>query len=264
MYTASPPESEPLMHDEDISMTHALPTGPLPGWLEQAWLQRYLDRELTDLENEWFEAYAIDKAELIAAIDTDNTLRDAMHAWHAQQLAKSAARFTASPQTIAETAATYAAPVVARDARWAASDNRRPTRWFRPLVAAASLTVAAVLGASAAQWTGQTGSSGSLPVVSSPRRVVFDNLRGGATAAPLVSAERSAGAVLIDIAVPPQAEAVVAHFSDGSSLNLDVSNDGFVSLVGASSELQRLSPIRVSYRSDGHSVERALDLSAVL
>ncbi len=59
----------------------------LATWLEDAWLERYLDRELTDAETAWFEAYMLDKPRLIAAIDSDTSLRDGLHAWHAKQSA---------------------------------------------------------------------------------------------------------------------------------------------------------------------------------
>ena len=66
------------------------------------------------------------------------------------------------------------------------------------------------------------------------------------------------------MAVPAQAEAVVAHFADGSSLPLDVSSDGFISLVGAPAELQRLSPIRLAWQVNGQAGERRLDLASAL
>lgn len=49
-------------------------------WLESAWLARYLDRQLSAEESGWFEAYVLDKPDLLASIDADNRLRDAVAA----------------------------------------------------------------------------------------------------------------------------------------------------------------------------------------
>lgn len=225
---------------------------PLPDWLEQAWLQRYLNRELDAAESEWFETYAIDKPSLIAAIESDNSLRDGLHAWHAQGagIEMPATVVTASP--------------LGHDRESSPRRNASPRRWLRPFAAAASLAIAAVFGAGAAQWAGN-GSSAGVAAVASPRRVVFDTLRGADTVTPLVeSARRANDPLLVDVAVPAQAEAVVAHFADGSSLPLDVSSDGFISLVGPAAELQRLSPIRLAWQVNGQVGERRLDLASAL
>lgn len=226
---------------------------PLPDWLEQAWLQRYLDRELSPPEIEWFETYAIDKPALIDAIEADNTLRDALHAWYAQEQRAAATR---PPASIGQAPAT---PTTTRH-------RRMSPRWLRPLAAAASLAVAAVFGAGASRWlASDDGMTAAIPAVSSPRRVVFDSLRGTNGDAPQVEPARvGADPLLIDIAVPAQAEAVAAHFADGTVLPLVVSDDGFVSLVGRPEQLQRLTPIRLSYTVNGVASERPLDISSAL
>lgn len=50
----------------------------MAAWLESAWLARYLERGLDPAENDWFEAYLLDKPALLAAVDADNTLRAAL------------------------------------------------------------------------------------------------------------------------------------------------------------------------------------------
>ena len=40
-------------------------------WLEQAWLIQYLDRQLASKETAWFEAYAMERLELLRTIDAD-------------------------------------------------------------------------------------------------------------------------------------------------------------------------------------------------
>jgi anti-sigma factor RsiW len=47
-------------------------------WMETAWLVRYLDRELSDDEAVAFEAYVLDKPELLAQIEADTNLRDTL------------------------------------------------------------------------------------------------------------------------------------------------------------------------------------------
>lgn len=230
-------------------------TAKIPDWLEQAWLQRYLDRELSAAENEWFEAYAIDKAALVQAIESDNALRDAMHAWHAQEQLNGASSLPASVAETPPVAYLAAAPVRRR---------RASPRWSQPLAAAASLAVAAVFGAGVSQWLAPASIDGAASV-NSPRRVVFDSLRGSNSTAPHVEpARKTADPLLLDIAVPAQAEAVIAHFADGSTLPLVVSGDGFVSLLGSPDELRRLSPIRLAYTVNGVASERPLDLSNAL
>jgi hypothetical protein len=45
-----------------------------------AWLVRYLDRQLASKESAWFESYAMDKPVLLAKIEADTRLRDALAA----------------------------------------------------------------------------------------------------------------------------------------------------------------------------------------
>jgi hypothetical protein len=52
--------------------------GPMPEWLEDAWLGRYLDRLLTEEETHWFEQYVLDKHRLLSLIDADTRLRKAL------------------------------------------------------------------------------------------------------------------------------------------------------------------------------------------
>jgi hypothetical protein len=59
-------------------MTPTTSPARMNAWLEQAWLTRYLDRQLASDEATWFEAYALDKPELLAMIDADTRFRDAL------------------------------------------------------------------------------------------------------------------------------------------------------------------------------------------
>lgn len=55
------------------------PAMPLAPWLEQIWLDRYLDRELDPGALAAFETYLLTRPHLIAALEADNALRDLMH-----------------------------------------------------------------------------------------------------------------------------------------------------------------------------------------
>ena len=228
---------------------------PLAIWLEDAWLQRYLDRELSDEECEWFEAYALDKPRLIDAIDADTNLRDGLHAWHAgQQGAESRANpldddSVSNVVDLVGTGSTTPVP-------------RKTAPWFRPIAIAASLVLAGLLGASAARWAPMTDVAGG--PIASPIRIVFDTLRGSDSSPLVEHSTNSSAPLLIDIAVPAQAESVVAHFADQSSLALPVSADGFVSLTGPRNALLQRSPIRIAWRLAGQPQERLLDLKATL
>lgn len=61
-------------------MSDSANRGAMPPWLEDAWLRRYLARELAPDETEWFETYVMQRPHLVAQIDTDSDLRDALHA----------------------------------------------------------------------------------------------------------------------------------------------------------------------------------------
>jgi len=56
-----------------------LPTR-MSAWLEQAWLIQYLDRRLAGEEAQWFESHAMERPKLLATIEADTRLRDALAA----------------------------------------------------------------------------------------------------------------------------------------------------------------------------------------
>lgn len=230
----------------------------LAEWLEDAWLQRYLDRELNDAESAWFEAYMLDKPRLIAAIDTDNALRDGIHAWHAQQLGDAA-------QTSSDAITTPPAPASVEIASSELKRNSKPLPFagaYRFLPMAAAICVGALLGAAAARWL--IPATAVLPVINSPNRIVFDTMRGSA-AEPVVERPQDVGAaLLIDVAVPLQATDVVAYFSDQSSLSLPISADGFVLLSGPRADLLAASPVRIAWNVDGVAQQRQIDIRAAL
>lgn len=226
-----------------------LPENAISSWLEDAWLERYLDRELTAAENAWFEAYMLDKPRLIAATGTGTALRHGLHVWHPQE------RQDTGGMEFAD--AHRAEPAVEPNPR-----SKSCAAWFRPLSMAAAIVLVALLGASAVRW--MIPAEIRVPAIASPNRIVFDTLRGSASA-PLVDRTGDTSApLLIDIAVPIQAAAVVAHFSDQSSLPLPISADGFVSLTGPREALLARSPIRITWTLGGGAQERQVDVGAAI
>jgi hypothetical protein len=47
----------------------------MAAWLEQAWMERYLNRELSESESDWFEAYLLERPELLGELRADNLAR---------------------------------------------------------------------------------------------------------------------------------------------------------------------------------------------
>ena len=165
-------------------------------WLEDAWLQRYLDRDLTEAESAWFEAYAMDKPRLLASIDGDTDLRDGMVA----------ARLQAPSNLVL-----LQAPM--RQATWL------------PFALAATLAVGAGIG-----WM-LGGSPGRVDaVIPSPTRVVFDTYRGEATGPMVQPGAPAAAYVLVEVGLPTDARDVLLHVG-GNVLPLVVSADGFSSFL---------------------------------
>jgi hypothetical protein len=70
----------PLPAGTTDAMSLTDPATPLAPWLEQIWLDRYLDRELDEGAHAAFETYLLTRPHLIAALEADNALRALMHA----------------------------------------------------------------------------------------------------------------------------------------------------------------------------------------
>lgn len=227
----------------------------LAAWLEDAWLQRYLDHELTNQEESWFETYALDKAHLLRAIECDLDLRDGLHAWQSNQ-GRTSTSFTATTGTTASTTTgihRLAGVAVAQ---------RKSTSWFARFVMASALTSALLLGALVSRWMFPMVDDEAR--VSAPSRIMFDALGSAGETSQSTQSAGASRSLLIDIALPPRAQAVIAYFADRSSMALPVSSGGLVSLTGSRSALLHQSPIRIVWRLDGQQHERVLDLSAKL
>lgn len=217
---------------------------PMPAWLEDAWLSRYLDRQLSAEEVEWFEVYALDKPDLLARIESDLDLRDALDAAAADG---------------ALTASTVDAPgTVPRGA----SRGRRPRSAAVWLARAASLAAAAGLGWIAASWAPGSGLGPigeSSVIIADPTRVVFDTLRGESQGPLVFNAGSRSPLMLIEVGLPPDAVDVQVLRPSRAPLTLSVSSEGFVSFLLPRSEAGALE-MELRYTTAGTPVRRPLVL----
>lgn len=178
-----------------------LPTSAstLSPWLEQAWLQRYLDRELKADEQAWFEAYLLDKPHLLDAVDADNALRAVVIA-------------AADPQW--QPALDQAEPVSAARAAAATVATIEPHRQARrsriPLLAMAASFVGG-LGLASLLIPGPAAPIIDEPEAEAPARLVFDLLRGGRVELREDQGDPRARLMVVDIALPLGSRIAGAH-----------------------------------------------------
>lgn len=202
----------------------------LAPWLERVWLERYLERRLDADETRWFELYLHGHPELLAEVEADLELRDALAASDPAEFA---------------------------DGSTAAWRNRfRPAAgWAR----AAGFVFAALLGAGGFAWYTREQAA----VLADPTRLVFDVARG-MVERPLVFHPQSNNPYwLIEVGVPVDAEAIVLSDAHGRSQALKVNSEGFVSALIERRHARAGSPWTLRYQSGGAPYARTLDLSAL-
>ena len=213
----------------------------MPEWLESAWLQRYLDRQLSDPESEWFEAYMLDKPHLIDAIEADTNLRDGLVGANGTP----AGRHAIGSQRRGSRSA------------WlrAATNRAAPMAW------AASLVLAWVVGWMFAGLNPGGSADTRALVVASPTRLVFDTLRGVETPPLVHPGDPDSQHILVEVGLPSDAEAISLILPDSATaLPLVLSPDGFVTVLLPRQRLTATTPLRIAYRSAGTEHERALAL----
>jgi hypothetical protein len=198
----------------------------LSAWLEQAWLQRYLDRELDGYETKWFETYLLDKPDMVASIEADLDLRDALAAGAARPGGESAsgADDFASAHAAAANDAQPTEVDPSNSLRHAANAPRYgPAAW---LGVAAALLVGVGAG-----WLGSGARrvAGGPAIVASPTRIIYDTMRGEAAPPRVEHADSHSSYVLVEVAVPPGAENIVLRIAEAPAQTLTPSPDGFVS-----------------------------------
>ena len=228
-------------------MTELAPGTRMAGWLEQAWMERYLARQLGEAESAWFEGYMLDKAELLDQLDADSDLRDAVHS--AVATGAYGASADADPQSRADQNANgdrhstrvAAASVSSRSAttpvslRNPDSDRhaRRPASargsWFRSGAMGAGFALALAVG-----WLGRSqlgARSGDDGLIASPTRIVFDSARGSAAVQHVERRDSDSRLVLVEVGLPPGAKNVTLELPDAPEVGLTISPDGFASFL---------------------------------
>lgn len=188
----------------------------MPSWMEEAWMQRYLDRELTDEESSWFEAYCLDRDHLLAAIEADTQLRNLLQGQ--------------------------------RELAAAGRSSARRAVWGRAAALVAAVGLGAVVTASLRPDVAPEGNV---------TRVVYDTLRGESTAPHVDHPESTSRHIVVDLAVPADAQDVTLSFDGGQVSNLSVSAEGFVSAV-LPREMYELSELTLTYARNGQAVTRIL------
>jgi hypothetical protein len=190
--------------------------GPMSDWLEQAWLVRYLNRQLTAAEAAAFEAYMLDRPGLLDQVEADTALRDAVALDEAE-----------SASSMMSSGAASGNP----GDRSTSDQMRQPGSNGRWVLSAASIVFALVIG-----WSLPRGSSDAERYVAAPPRVLYETTRGAADASiDLVPGAVVGDIFIADIAVPVGATVQSASVQfEGETFELpsaSVSNEGFVTYV---------------------------------
>lgn len=232
----------------------------MPAWLEQAWLTRYLDRELDGAETAWFEAYLLDKPELLIVVDADTRLRDALadDTSAGRGDAPSASAYVTGSDATAESSSASVIPGSSfprkRESSLSSSRGNNRSSW---LALAATLVVGLGLGSMAMRMFAP---SRGAELIASPTRIIYDTMRGEAAPPRVEHADSTSPLVLIEVAVPPGARNIVLHVDGEREQPLTSSPDGFVSFLLPRELAQQRKPSTVSYALADGSGKHSIDL----
>lgn len=216
-------------------------TTPMAAWLESAWLARYLDRQLSGEEAAWFEAYLLDKPELLGMVETDNELRNAI-ATERTALQSSSSPIGFGPEH------DVASEGVARSARLGSPE------W-------SALAASLVAGLGIGWAVSHTGMKTDAPyVIANPPHVIYDTMRGEVLPPHVEHAANSAPYVLIEVAVPAAAEKVVLRIDGQPPVSLMPSADGFVDFLVSRLERIDASRAMLEYELSGQLRSREIIL----
>ncbi len=217
-------------------------------WMENAWLGRYLDRELADDEVAAFEAYVLDKPELLALIEADTHLRDALNDAALNTPGEVMGKHAASDAQAHVTDAQQAPPSML------SAHGMRPA-W---LSIAASLLLGLGVG-----WIGARGWSPehSQALIANPTRIIYDTLRGEASLPRIEHADSKSDYVLVEIAVPPEARQIILNIETTAEQTFTESPDGFISALINKHALTRAPSIFLRYQLKGITQQRTLSLT---
>jgi hypothetical protein len=231
-------------------MTQSERAARLAPWLETAWLQRYLERQLDADETAWFEAYLIDKPLLLDRVERDTDLRDALAGQFAVPVA--AERLAAAQDDRRHGTVTEAIPALPQ------RGSPRSRRRLSSLALAASLVGAVGVG-----WFAQSLLSppATSTLIASPMRVIYDTERGAPTPPRIEHADSTSPYALIEVAVPPGAEQVVLRMPDAPPQSLAPSSEGFVSFLVERSLINAGPPAELAYRIGSVQASKSLALA---
>ncbi len=207
-------------------MTAYHPTDTMPNWLERAWMDRYLDRELTDEERNWFEAYLLDRPQLIEELEADEAVREAL-----------------------TSITTPTADELYGKAPTPTNALRSSLRWL-PLAAAASITGAAISGALLYR---------DVAPVETAYAAMLDVSRSNAATTPVVL--KSGAANVLSIAFAPEVTAAWWESGNGNRKNpIAIDAAGFGTIVIRNPEELDLQ-VSVHFELGNKAYERKLTLS---
>lgn len=255
----------------------------MSAWLEQAWLIRYLDRQLAGEEAQWFEAYAMERRELLATIEADTRLRDALAAAASIRHTDMSFDGGGRPGGAADNALAAIeksggtglggtdpgplklgtlTPTPVPSKRIPPRSRSNVRQWRAPptwLALAASLLLGIGVGALGRTARGTDIAPG---VITSPTRIIYDTMRGDSTPARVEHATSQSVYVLVEVAVPLGAEHVTLDIGDGKERALDRSPDGFVTFLADRNTLAAAADAHVSYLAGGRTQRRSLSLKS--
>jgi len=215
----------------------------LPPWLEQAWLTRYLDRQLSADESAWFEAYALDAPHLLTAIEDDTRLRDAVAGsapgWPIEQPAASAMPGFAPPEYVK-----------------AAGRAQQATRWL-------ALAATLVLGLGVSWFGRDYVFPGSIApeIVANPTRILYDTMRGESASSTIEPGDSASPYILLQVAVPDHATDIHLIVDEAQSPALTAAHDGLVTALISRNSIARARKSLIKYRVDGVEQQQPVDLS---
>jgi len=204
-------------------------------------MSRYLDRQLSGEESAWFEAYAMDKADLLQAIDADSDLRDAIAAAGMEIASAGAANNVTKPH---------------------ATKAWLPGMWRRygisALATAASLLVAVGAGWTSNQWL--TARS-ARTIVANPTLIrLYGPQRGSGDSLVCVqNAERWSERVTVEAILPVNATDVRMQFGGTEIAGLTPSPDGTVSSSVPRQVVAAAKTMKVVYSVNGKEVSQSND-----
>ena len=212
-------------------MTPGTPTR-MAAWLESAWLARYLERQLDGEELAWFEAYLLDKPELLDMVDADNALWDTLATMPRERGDVEPTPHVQHPRS---------APA------------RSPRAWM-------ALAASLVLGIGAGWFAHRADApSSSNEVIANPARVVFDTMRGEPVEPHVERASSNSAWLLVEVAVPADARDVVLTVPGKAAQALLPSPDGFVSFLLPRHAITDVSGAQVEYVEAGKHRSRTID-----